>query len=439
MINYIEDIPDKGKKKRVVIVGGGFAGLKLARKLKSDKFQIVLLDKKNYHLFQPLLYQVATAGIEPSAISFPFRQIFKRRKFFHFRVCDVQRVLTENKQLETSIGTLDYDYLVIATGCSTNYFGNNTLAEQTMALKTTAEALHNRNKMLESIERAQNTHDPEERQKLMTFLIVGAGATGIELAGALADMRKLILPQDYPDLNIERMRIVLIDAAPRVLTAFSEKSSEEVRAYLEKRGVEIRVNSMVSSYKDEVLTLSDGTQLPSANVFWVAGVKPNGLPGLPDAAYGPGRRLNVDTFNRVAGYNHIFAIGDTAAMITDAYPKGHPQVVQPAIQQAELLAQNLLRMESNHVLKPFIYRNKGSMATVGRNHAIVELKKVRFGGFLAWAVWLFIHLMSIVGVKNKLFIFFDWMWSYLTYDPSLRLIIKPVKAEFPSEDTQQNY
>ncbi len=438
MTQYIEDIPNKGNRKRVVIVGGGFAGLKLARKLRSDKFQLVLLDKKNYHLFQPLLYQVATAGIEPSAISFPFRQIFKRRKFFHFRVCEVQNVVPESKQLNTSIGVLDYDYLVIASGCDTNYFGNDTLAAHTMALKTTAEALYNRNRILESIEKAQNTHDPEERQKLMTFLIVGAGATGIELAGALADMRKLILPQDYPDLNIERMRIVLIDAAPRVLAAFSEESSEKARIHLEKSGVEIRVNSLVNEYKDGVLTLDDGTRLPSSNVFWVAGVKPNGLSGLPDTAYGPGRRLSVNTYNQVNGFHDIFAIGDTAVMVTDGYPKGHPQVVQPAIQQATLLASNLVRIENNRHLVPFIYNNKGTMATIGRNQAVVELKKIKFSGFPAWAVWLFIHLMSIVGVKNKLFIFFDWMWSYLTYDPSLRLIIKPVKAEI-SPENEQNY
>ncbi len=436
MIHQI-DIPNKGTKKRVVIVGGGFAGLKLARTLKSDKFQIVLLDRNNYHLFQPLLYQVATAGIEPSAISFPFRQIFKQRKFFHFRVCEVKRVVPEEQRLETSIGTLAYDHLVIATGCSTNYFGNDYLANHTMSLKTTAEALYNRNKMLESLEKAQNTDNPEERDRLLTFLIVGAGATGIELAGALADMRKLILPQDYPDLNIERMRIVLIDAGPRLLPAFSEKSSAEIWEYLEKRGVEIKVNSPVSGYKNEVLTLGDGTQLPSSNVFWVAGVKPNGLPGLPEEAYGPGKRLLVDPYNEVKGCKQIYALGDTALMISEQYPKGHPQVVQPAIQQAVQLADNLVRIESHKIPRPFVYKNKGSMATIGRNNAVVELKKIRFGGFLAWAVWLFVHLMSIVGVKNKLFIFFDWMWSYFTYDPSLRLIIKPVKGVEPLPEQDQ--
>ena len=395
--------------------------------MKNDIFQIVLLDKNNYHLFQPLLYQVATAGIEPSAISFPFRKIFKRRKYFHIRICEAQRVIPGQNVLETSIGSIEYDYLVIATGCYTNYFGNNEMALQTMSLKTTAEALANRNQVLESFEKAQNTSDMDERKKLMTFLIVGGGATGIELSGALAEMRNFILPQDYPDLDIKHMRIVLIDAAPRLLSAFSEKSSEEVKDYLLKKGVEIKLDSKVESYENDMLVLSDGTTLPSKNVYWVAGVKANSIAGLPSVGYGRGIRLLVNEYNKILGSSNIFAIGDTALMVTKDYPRGHPQVVQPAIQQAKLLVHNLDNLEKGLPMKPFVYHNKGSMATIGRNNAIVELKKFRFSGFFAWAVWLFIHLMSIVGVKNKLFIFTDWMWSYFTYDPSLRLIIKPVK------------
>lgn len=425
MMNRI-DIPDQGNKKRIVIVGGGFGGLKLARKLKNDKFQIILLDKNNYHLFQPLLYQVATAGIEPSAISFPFRKIFKRRKSFHIRICEALNVLPEQNILETSIGSISYDYLVVSTGCRTNYFGNDEIAEQTMALKTTAEALFNRNQVLESFEKAQNTDNLQEREKLMTFVIVGGGATGIELSGALAEMRRFILPQDYPDLDIDRMRIVLIDAAPRLLSAFSQQSSDEVKNYLEKKGVDVLLNLSVLNYKDSALMLSDNSSILSSNIFWVAGVKANSLPGLPPEAYGPSNRLKVDVYNRVIGSSNIFAIGDTALMITEKYPKGHPQVVQPAIQQAANLIHNLNHIENGTSLTPFVYHNKGSMATIGRNNAIVELKKFRFSGFPAWAVWLFIHLMSIVGVKNRLFIFIDWMWSYFTYDPSLRLIIKPL-------------
>lgn len=433
MMNLI-DIPDKGTKKRVVIVGGGFGGLKLARQLKSEEFQIVLLDKNNYHLFQPLLYQVATAGIEPSAISFPFRKIFHRRKYFHIRICEAQRVISEENILETSIGAVAYDYLVISTGCDTNYFGNDKMALQTMSLKTTSEALYNRNKVLESFEKAQNINDLNEREKLMTFIIVGGGATGIELSGALAEMRKFILPQDYPDLDINHMRIILIDAGHRLLAAFSEQSSKEVQEYLDKKGVEIKVDCKVEEYKNGLLTLGDGTSISSANVFWVAGVKANSMPGMSPEAYGPGNRLCVDLYNRVCGSQNIFAIGDTALMISPDYPKGHPQVVQPAIQQARLLVKNLSRLEQGLPIKSFTYHNKGSMATIGRNNAIVELKEIRFGGFSAWAVWLFIHLMSIVGVKNRLFIFIDWMWSYFTYDPSLRLIIKPVKREQQTEE-----
>ena len=433
MMNKI-DIPDKGNKKRIVIVGGGFGGLKLARKLKNDKFQLVLLDKNNYHLFQPLLYQVATAGIEPSAISFPFRKIFKKRKYFHIRICEALNVIPEQNMLETSIGSISYDYLVVATGCKTNYFGNDKISEETMSLKTTAEALFNRNQVLESFERAQNTANLQVREKLMTFVIVGGGATGIELSGALAEMRRFILPQDYPDLEINKMRIILIDAAPRLLSAFSQQSSDEVKDYLEKKGVEVLLNLSVLNYEDNELKLSDNSSILSSNIFWVAGVRANSMPGLPPEAYGPSNRLKVDEYNRVIGSSNIFAIGDTALMITEKYPKGHPQVVQPAIQQAANLVHNLQQIESGVPLNPFVYHNKGSMATIGRNNAIVELKKIRFSGFPAWAVWLFIHLMSIVGVKNRLFIFIDWMWSYFTYDPSLRLIIKPLNRHRNKKD-----
>lgn len=425
MTKHMTNIPDRGDKKRIVIVGGGFGGLKIARKLKGENYQIVLLDRNNYHLFQPLLYQVATAGIEPSAISFPFRKIFKSYIDFHIRVCEVQKVDPELKQVETSVGLLEYDYLVIATGCYTNYFGNNAMANHTMSLKTTAEALHNRNQVLESFEKALTTGNEQKRKELMTFAIVGGGATGIELAGALAEMRKFILPHDYPDLDLSLMRIVLIDGAPRLLSAFSSQSSDEVVKFLTDLGVEIQLNVQVKGYDNNVLELSNGSTVNAANVYWVAGVKANSLSGFPAESYGPGNRLKVNLFNQVEGFNDIFAIGDTALMISAEYPKGHPQVVQPAIQQAANLVKNLKNMANGRALIPFSYHNKGSMATIGRNKAVVELPNLRFGGFPAWAVWLFIHLMSIVGVKNRLFIFVDWMWSYFTYDPSLRLIIKP--------------
>lgn len=428
-MNEISNIPDQGSLKRVIIIGGGFGGLKVARQLNSNKFQIILLDRNNYHLFQPLLYQVATSGIEPSAISFPFRRIFKHRRNFHIRICSAEKVIPDKNLLITSIGEIVYDYLIIATGCSTNYFGNEVLSTNTMSLKTTSEALFDRNQILDSFEKAQNSKDENKRRRLLSFVIVGGGATGIEMSGALAEMRKFILPQDYPDLDIDMMRIILIDAGPRLLPAFSEQSSAEVEKHLETLHVEIRLNCQVKEYENEILTLSDNSELISSNVFWVAGVKANSLPGLMQEAYGRGNRLNVDQYNHVKGYNTIFAIGDTALMTTDSCPTGHPQVVQPAIQQARLLVSNLMNLQEGKPLKQFVYNDKGSMATIGRNTAIVELKKFRLSGFIAWGIWLFIHLMSIVGVKNRLFIFIDWMWSYLTYDQSLRLIIKPLRRQ----------
>lgn len=422
-------IPDQRNKKRVIIIGGGFAGLKVARSLKEKQFQVVLLDRNNYHLFQPLLYQVATSGIEPSAISFPFRRIFKNRQDFHIRLCQVSGIVAEENRVETSIGSITYDYLVIATGCDTNFFGNNALQQQTMQLKTTSEALYNRNRTIESFEDALNCPDEAVRKRKMTFVIVGGGATGIEMAGALAEMKKFILPKDYPDLDMSLMQIILVDAGPRLLSAFSEKSSRDVDKHLAKLNVEIRLNCSVTGYQENILSFNDGSTIETENVFWVAGVKANSMAGLAADKYGRGNRLLVDNYNRVQGLQNIFAIGDTALMISDDYPNGHPQVVQPAIQQARLLAKNLVNIESGKALKPFIYNNKGSMATIGRNRAIVELKGLRLGGFAAWAIWLFIHLMSIVGVKNRLFIFVDWMWSYVTYDQSLRLLIKPRKEK----------
>ena len=424
-MDAISNIPDQGTKKRVVIVGGGFGGLKLARKLNDRDFQVVLLDKNNYHLFQPLLYQVATSGIEPSAISFPFRKIFKYRHYFHIRMCTVEKVVSEKNCIETSIGKISYDYLVIATGAGTNFFGDSTLADRTMQLKTTSDALFNRNRVIESFEKALNSADDDTRKRWLTFVIVGGGATGIELAGALAEMKKFMLPKDYPELNWDEMRILLVDGGERLLNAFSEKSSLEVARSLSSMHVEILLKKLVKEYDGEKLTFVDGQQIVTNNVFWVAGVKANSLLGLPREVYGRGNRLLVDEFNRVKGMADVFALGDTALMVTTDYPNGHPQVVQPSIQQAGLLANNLRSMIKGKPLRPFKYKNKGSMATIGRNDAVAELSKVRFRGFFAWLLWLLVHLMSIVGVKNRLFILINWMWSYVTYDQSLRILIKP--------------
>lgn len=425
-MNEINNIPVSKTKKRIVIIGGGFGGLKVARKLNNKLFQIVLLDRNNYHLFQPLLYQVATSGIEPSAISFPFRKIFKNKDDFHIRICTAQKIIPDKNQLETSIGYITYDYLVIATGCDTNYFGNKNLSLETMSLKTTSEALFNRNQILESLENALNSPDENDKKRLLTFAIAGGGATGIEMAGALAEMRKFVLPRDYPDLDINQMRIILIDAGSRLLPAFSQQSSVDVEKHLKAFNVEIWLNHQISNYENDILTFTNNTELITHNVFWVAGVKANSLSGFKEESYSKNNRLIVNEYNQMEGYSSVFAIGDTAMITSVNYPNGYPQVVQPAIQQGETLVRNLEKLQKGEKLQPFKYNNKGTMATIGRNTAIVEIKKIRFSGFVAWVIWLFIHLMSIVGVKNRLFIFTDWMWSYFTYDQSLRLLIKPL-------------
>lgn len=425
-MNEIKNIPISETKKRIVIIGGGFGGLKVARKLNNKLFQIVLLDRNNYHLFQPLLYQVATSGIEPSAISFPFRKIFKNKADFHIRICTAQKVIPDKNRLETSIGYIIYDYLVIATGCDTNYFGKTNLSFETMSLKTTSEALFNRNQILESMENALNSPNENDRKRFLTFAIVGGGATGIEMAGALAEMRKFVFPQDYPDLDINLMRIILIDSGSRLLSAFSLQSSTKAEKHLRTLNVEILLNHQVSNYENDILSFTNNTELITHNVFWVAGVRANSLPGFKDESYSRNNQIKVNEYNQVEGYSSIFAIGDTAMMVSINYPNGYPQVVQPAIQQGETLVCNLENMQKGKKLQPFHYNNKGAMATIGRNTAIVEIKNTRFTGFIAWIIWLFVHLMSIVGVKNRLFIFIDWMWSYFTYDLSLRLLIKPL-------------
>jgi|YelNatPaOPRAMG01_1025707.scaffolds.fasta_scaffold01732_4 NADH dehydrogenase len=436
------NIPSPKDKKRVVIIGGGFAGLKIARTLDTAFYQIVLLDKRNYHQFQPLFYQVATSGLEPSTISFPFRKIFQQKKDFHFRLCSAESINTELNYVETTIGRIRFDYLIIATGCDTNFFGNQSLKESTLPLKSTTEAMTMRNQIIYTLECATSTDDKEERQKLLNFVIVGGGATGVELAGALAEMRKFILPKDYPDFKIERMQIYLIDGANRLLNAFSEKTSDIAHNYLSKMNVNIILGATVNGYENETVSLSNGQQIGTKNLFWVAGVKANSLAGFDASLYGKGNRLIVNEFNQVNGFENIFAVGDTALMVTPEWPNGHPQVAQSAIQQSENLVQNLNQLaKTKRSFLPFQYHDKGSLATIGRNTAVAELPMAKFYGFWAWLLWLVIHLRSIVGVKNRLFTFFNWLWSYITYDQSLRLLLKdeiPVSKGKPCENPLTN-
>lgn len=421
----IVNIPEAGNKKRLVLIGGGFAGLELAKRIDHRQFQVILIDKVNYYQFQPLMYQVASGGLEPSSIAYPHRKTFQKRKDFHVRTCLAKRVLPEEKVLETSIGSLTYDYLVVATGCDTNYFGNDKLRENTYALKSISESLLARNRILLSLEKALSVRTEEKLKELLCFVIVGGGATGIELSGILADMKKSVLPKDYPELDFNKMEIHLIDASPRLLFGMSEEASAITHKALVKRGVIVHQNVMVEDYDRPYVKLNNEQTLRTRNVFWVGGIKPNSLEGLGETAYERGRIL-VDEYNTVKGHQNIYSLGDTCLLLSDKSPKGHPQVAQVAIQMAKNLAENLNReVKGNSHKEKFAYKDKGSLATIGRNAAVADLGKFHFGGALAWWLWLVVHIMSIVGVKNKLSVLIDWVWNYFTYDVSLRLFIKP--------------
>lgn len=410
---------------RVVIVGAGFAGLKLARKLLNKGFQIVLIDQNNYHQFQPLLYQVATSGLEPSAISFPLRKIFQKEKNIHVRIAKVEEVIPESKKVRTSLGKLKYDYLVLSTGATTNYFGMDSFEKYTIPMKSTAEAVYLRNTLLLNFEKAVTISNEAKLRKIMNVVVVGGGPTGVEVCGALAEMRKFVLPKDYPHINFDLMHITLIEAQEHLLQGMKPESGEKARRYLEEMGISVLTNHMVTDYNGELVTLENGRKIESETLVWAAGIKGQLPGGLSQSILARGNRINVNRFNQVKGFEHIYAIGDIAFMETEKYPHGHPQVAQVALQQARQLAYNLIALQKNKVLNSFEYHDRGSMATIGRNRAVVDLPRFRFSGFPAWMVWMFVHLMSIVGVKNRLIIFINWLWSYVTFDQSLRLILKP--------------
>ena len=418
---------------RVVIVGGGFAGMKLAVKLSSMEIEVILIDKNNFHQFQPLYYQVATAGLEPSSISFPMRKAFQKYKHTHFRMAEFLRVNAEKNEIETSIGSVHYDFLVLALGADTNYFGREDMIKSALPMKTVGEALRIRNTILENFERALNTNDPLIQQELMNIVIVGGGATGLELAGALAEMKRYVLPKDYPEIDFGKMEIYLIEAGSRLLSSMKEDSSNVVEKYLKRMGVIIQTNTKVISFHSKRVSTDKGQVIPAELVLWTAGIAVHDIEGLEKAEKMRGGRLKVNRFNQIVPFQNIFALGDMAFMTEPAYPNGHPQVAPPAIQQALHLAKNFEKILTRKPMKEFSYTHKGSMATVGRNRAVAELGKVHIRGFVAWAFWLFVHLMSIVGSKNRVFIFMNWMWNYLSYDQSLRLIIKPSKRKSPPQ------
>lgn len=422
----------KTKAKRVVIVGGGFGGLKLANALRNSGMQVVLVDKNNYHQFPPLIYQVASSGLEPSSISFPFRKIFKKRKNFYFRMAEARSIFPEKKILQTSIGKVEYDYLVFAAGTTTNFFGNKHLEDEAMPMKTLSEAMGLRNALLSNLERSITCATDQERNELQNIVIVGGGATGVEIAGVLSEMKKYVLPADYPEMDSSHLNIFLIEAGGRLLSGMSPKSSEAAEQFLRNMGVNVCLHKKVIDYRDHKVILEDGMEIPTRTFIWVSGVKAAPIDNLPSECIGRGGRLKVDAYNRVEGMEDVFAIGDQCIMTADKdYPNGHPQLAQVAIQQGKLLAENLKRMEKKKkkALKPFHYRNLGSMATVGRNRAVAEFKKIKTQGWIAWILWLVVHLRSILGVRNRISVMLNWMYNYFTYDQSLRIIVYARKAK----------
>lgn len=413
---------------RLVIVGGGFGGLRLARKLNNKPgISITLLDRFNYHQFQPLFYQVATAGLDASNISFPLRKVFHNSKNVRIRVCNVSSINIQLKQVLTDAGNFEYDVLVIATGAGTNFFNNDQLAHHAFPMKSTIEALQLRYRLLQNFEKALDATNDDVLRKLLTTVVVGGGPTGVEVAGAIAEMKKYVLPNDYPELDFSKMKIYLIEGSHRTLAAMSDASSKRSMHYLQQLGVEVVTGTVVKDYDGELVTLSNNTTISSATVIWAAGIKGNVPAGIDPSLIARGNRIKVDAQNKVINTESVYAVGDVAYMETDQYANGHPQVAPVAIQQADTLAKNLLALQKGvPAIKQFVYKDKGAMATVGRNLAVVDIPKpkLHLGGFIAWLIWMGLHLMLILGVKNRFFVFSNWLYNYITYDQSLRLIFK---------------
>lgn len=410
-------------KPRIVVIGGGFAGIKLVKRLKNLPVQIILFDRNNYHTFQPLLYQVATAGLEPDSIADPLRKQLEPVKNFYFRMGEVYKINPEEKLMETEIGTVEYDYLVIATGSKTNYFGNESIMQHGFPLKQIPQALDLRSHILQNFEAANIATDEQELASRMNILIVGGGPTGVEVAGAMGELKKNILPADYPELDFDRMVITLAEGDSRLLQGMSDKSGERAERYLKKFDVHVMLNTMVKSYDGHTAKLSNGDEMATHTLIWAAGVQGNFPAGFSEKSIEKGRLL-VDGFNRIKGYDDVFAIGDIAFMKSEELPRGHPMLAPVAIQQGKHLAENFKKLFANKELKPFKYQDQGSMATIGRNKAVADLWGMKVGGFIAWLIWMFVHLISIIGFRNRLIVFSNWVWNYFTYDKGTRLIIR---------------
>lgn len=411
---------------RIVIIGCGFAGLKMIKKINTKDYQVVLLDKNNYHTFQPLMYQVASSGLEPDSIVYPIRKVFKGKKNFHFRMAKVQDILLESKSVVTDIGNFNYDMLVIATGATTNFFGMKNIQEYSYTMKSLTESLDLRSIIIQNFEKALNTTSLEEREQYMNFVIVGGGATGVELAGALAELKHKVLPNDYPDLDLRQMQIHIIEASDRLLSAMSANASLKSHKSLKKIGVNLWLNTTVADYDGSIVKTSD-TDFHTKTVIWTAGVKGSPVGDLSNTLTRDSRII-TDKYNKVKGYEDIYAIGDVAFQENKATGKGFPMLASVAGQQGEHLGRNFNAIARGKKMKPFKYKDKGTMATIGRNKAVVDLPFYKFSGIIAWLVWMFLHLMLLVDFRNRLIVFINWIWSYINYDKGLRLIVRKVRS-----------
>ena len=418
---------------KIVIVGGGFAGVNLSLALANDKnYEVILVDKNNYNFFPPLIYQVATAFLEPSSISYPFRKLFTDKKNLHFRLGELVKIIPEKNIIELTNGELEYDYLVFATGAETNFFGMENVKQNSIAMKTLDDAIEMRNKLLQQMEQATISQDPEDVKKRLTVVIAGGGPTGVEVSGMFAEMRNGILKKEYPELAGKGSEIYLVDGGNALLSPMSEKSQQDTYNDLRKMGVKIKLNCHVKDFVNDTVVLGNGETIPTKTLIWAAGVTAKIFEGIPAESYGRGRRMLVDEFNKVQATTNIYAIGDTCLQLNEPeFPGGHPQVAQVAIQQGRNLAKNFKKMASGETLKPFSYNDKGSMAIIGRNKAVVDLPKpkIHFQGFIAWCAWLFIHLVSLITYRNRIRTLYNWMIAYFTKDQSLRMIIKPTAKQ----------
>ncbi|TSD66112.1 NAD(P)/FAD-dependent oxidoreductase [Inquilinus sp. KBS0705] len=420
---------DQSKFPVVAIIGGGFGGIQVAKQLANKPVEVILIDKHNYHTFQPLLYQVATGSLEAESIAFSLRKNFEGQKNLRFRHTEVNAIDTDTNTINTTIGDIKYDYLVIATGSTTNFFGNKEIEHYAMPMKSIPEALNLRYMVLQNLEEAILKPSKEERAPYLSFVLVGAGPTGVELAGALAELRNHVLNKDYPELSKDEMKVYLVDFLPKVLGPFSDEGSKAAQDFLTGMGVEMLLGTKVDSYDGNEIKFEGGKSIRTKNVIWSAGVMGVVPDGVSKDAIERGNRIRVDSSLRVTGHPNIFAIGDVSAMITDETPKGHPGVAQVAIQMGELTGKNIVRLLNNQQPEPFKYNDKGSLATIGRNKAIADLGKLKFQGFFAWLIWMFIHLISLMGGRNRVIVFINWVASYLTYNGGSRLIIRNFKRD----------